>query len=274
MATLGIPQNTIAILQKYNFMFQKRFGQNFLQDQHVMQNIVRSINPQFDDNIVEIGPGLAALTEPVSEKVNKLHVIELDKDLAKRLREHPFLSPKLDIHEADALKFDFNELVHEDKPLRVFGNLPYNISTPLMIHLFSYSDKIKDMHFMLQKEVVERLCAAPNSKNYGRLSVIAQYYCKTMPIMEVPPTAFRPAPKVVSAVIRLIPHKEKPFVANNIENLEKVLAVAFNKRRKTIHNSLSSLFSDEDLQKVGLDFNLRAENINLEQYVQLANLLP
>ena len=253
---------------------RKRFGQNFLQDQHVIQNIVRSINPQFDDNIVEIGPGLAALTEPVSEKVNKLHVIELDKDLAKRLREHPFLSPKLDIHEADALKFDFNELVHEDKPLRVFGNLPYNISTPLMIHLFSYSDKIKDMHFMLQKEVVERLCAAPNSKSYGRLSVIAQYYCKTMPIMEVPPTAFRPAPKVVSAVIRLIPHKEKPFVANNIENLEKVLAVAFNQRRKTIHNSLSSLFSDEDLQKVGLDFNLRAENINLEQYVQLANLLP
>ena len=124
---------------------RKRFGQNFLQDQHVIQNIVRSINPQFDDNIVEIGPGLAALTEPVSEKVNKLHVIELDKDLAKRLREHPFLSPKLDIHEADALKFDFNELVQEDKPLRVFGNLPYNISTPLMIHLFSYSDKIKDM---------------------------------------------------------------------------------------------------------------------------------
>ena len=151
---------------------RKRFGQNFLQDQNVIAGIVKAINPSADDNIVEIGPGLAALTTPVSEKVNKLHVIELDRDLAQRLRENPFLATKLEIHETDALKFDFSTLGSKENPIRIFGNLPYNISTPLMIHLFSQANVIKDMHFMLQKEVVNRLAAAPDSKDYGRLSVI------------------------------------------------------------------------------------------------------
>lgn len=252
---------------------RKRFGQNFLQDQSVIANIVRAINPKVDDNIVEIGPGLAAITTPVSELVNKLHVIELDRDLAQRLRENPFLAPKLDIHEIDALKFDFHELGTPENKVRVFGNLPYNISTPLMIHLFSQCEIIKDMHFMLQKEVVERLAAAPNSKDYGRLSLITQYYCKVIPIMEVKPGAFRPAPKVTSAVVRLIPHEQKPYTVSNIKNLERVLALAFNQRRKTVHNSLRDLFTDEDLSKANIAPNLRAENITLEQYTILANLL-
>lgn len=252
---------------------RKRFGQNFLQDQNVIANIVRAINPSANDNIVEIGPGLAALTTPVSEKVNKLHVIELDRDLAKRLRENPFLSPKLEIHEADALKFDFSTLGSKENPVRVFGNLPYNISTPLMIHLFSQSEVIKDMHFMLQKEVVTRLAAAPDSKDYGRLSLITQYYCKVIPIMEVKPNAFRPAPKVTSAVVRLVPYDKKPYEVKDIRKLEQVLALAFNQRRKTIHNSLRGFISDEELLNLGISPQLRAENITLQQYCQLADML-
>lgn len=252
---------------------RKRFGQNFLQDQNVISNIVRAINPQLNENILEIGPGLAALTNPVSEKVNKLKVIELDRDLADRLRHDPFLAPKLEIYEADALNFDFNLVGSPENKVRVFGNLPYNISTPLMIHLFSMSNVIKDMHFMLQKEVVERLAAAPNSKDYGRLSVITQYYCKVIPILEVKPGAFRPAPKVTSAVVRLVPHDKPPFKVNNVKNLERVLAVAFNQRRKTIHNSVESILTNDDLAKANVAPNLRAENITLEQYCILANLL-
>lgn len=252
---------------------RKRFGQNFLQDQNVIANIVRAINPAADDNIVEIGPGLAALTTPVSEKVNKLHVIELDRDLAKRLRENPFLAPKLEIHEADALKFDFSTLGSKENPVRVFGNLPYNISTPLMIHLFSQADLIKDMHFMLQKEVVNRLAAAPDSKDYGRLSLITQYYCKVIPIMEVKPNAFRPAPKVTSAVVRLVPHDKKPYEVKDIRKLEQVLALAFNQRRKTVHNSLRGFISDDELLSAGINPQLRAENITLAQYCILADML-
>lgn len=251
---------------------RKRFGQNFLQDQNVIAGIVRAINPKPDDNIAEIGPGLAALTTPVSEKVNKLHVIELDRDLAERLRHNPFLAPKLDIHEADALKFDFTTLATK-RPLRVFGNLPYNISTPLMLHLFACSEAISDMHFMLQKEVVERLAATPNTKDYGRLSVITQYYCRVLPIMEVKPGAFRPAPKVTSAVVRLVPHQDKPHKVKDVRLLEQVLAVAFNQRRKTIHNSLGTLFTDSELEEAGLALNLRAENITLAQYCVLADIL-
>ncbi len=252
---------------------RKRFGQNFLQDSHVIQNIVKAINPQAQDNILEIGPGLAALTTPVSELVNKLKVIELDRDLADRLRHNPFLAPKLEIFETDALNFDFRQVASPDHKIRVFGNLPYNISTPLMLHLFSQADVIQDMHFMLQKEVVERLAAAPDSKDYGRLSVITQYYCKVMPIMEVKPHAFRPAPKVTSAVVRLIPHATLPYPVKDIKKLERVLAVAFNQRRKTLHNSVQTILTDAQLQQANIDPNLRAENVSLEQYCLLANML-
>ncbi len=185
---------------------RKRFGQNFLHDPVVIERIVKAINPKPTDILVEIGPGLGAITEPVAEKSGHLTVVELDRDLAQRLREHPVLADKLTIHQADAMKFDFRQLVQPGKKLKVFGNLPYNISTPLLFHLFELTeDDIENMHFMLQKEVVERMTAGHGSKTYGRLSVMTQFFCHAMPVVEVGPGAFKPAPKVDSAVVRLIP---------------------------------------------------------------------
>lgn len=250
---------------------RKRFGQNFLHDDYIIDSIVAAIAPKFDDNIVEIGPGLGALTEPVASKVNCLNVVELDRDLAERLAKHPTLADKLKITQADAMQFDFGQLVTADKQLRVFGNLPYNISTPLMFHLFEYADKISDMHFMLQKEVVNRLCAGPNCKAYGRLSVMAQYYCKVIPVLEVPPTAFIPAPKVDSAVVRLEPYDTPPFIAKSLKILNQVCSMAFNQRRKTVRNSWRDLLSAEQLQEIGIDIGKRAENISVQEYVTVAN---
>lgn len=250
---------------------RKRFGQNFLHDDYIIDSIVAAIAPQWEDNIVEIGPGLGALTAPVASKVKCLNVIELDRDLAARLAEHPVLGDKLNITQADALRFDFGQLASVEKPLRVFGNLPYNISTPLMFHLFEYADKISDMHFMLQKEVVNRLCAGPNCKAYGRLTVMAQYYCRIIPVLEVPPTAFKPAPKVDSAVVRLEPYDTPPFIAKSLKSLTQVCSMAFNQRRKTIRNGLRDLLSVEQLQEIGIDTTKRAENISVEEYVNIAN---
>lgn len=249
---------------------RKRFGQNFLHDPYVINNIVAALNPLADDRLVEIGPGLGAITEPVCELVNELVVVELDRDLAARLRSHPFIASKLRIVEADALKFDFSSLV-ADKPLRIFGNLPYNISTPLMFHLFSFSNLIQDMHFMLQKEVVNRLCASPGNKNYGRLSVMAQYHCKLMPVLDVPPGAFKPAPKVDSAVVRLIPHQKKPIQVKDEHKLQQYCAMAFNQRRKTIRNSLKPLLTEEALIQLDINPELRAENLSLADFARIAD---
>lgn len=251
---------------------RKRFGQNFLHDNYIIESIVAAIQPKKGEALVEIGPGLAALTVPVSKLVDRLTVIEIDRDLASRLVENPFLQNKISVIEQDALNFDFNKLSDTlGQPLRVFGNLPYNISTPLMFHLFEYAPIITDMHFMLQKEVVTRLVAAPNSKNYGRLSVMAQYYCQIIPVLEVPPTAFKPAPKVDSAVVKLIPYKEKPYLVNDIKVLSRITTEAFNQRRKTIRNSLGNLFTSEQIAELGIDPNLRAENLTVQQYCLLAN---
>lgn len=252
---------------------RKRFGQNFLHDAYIIDQIVSVIDPQNGQNLVEIGPGLAALTEPVCERVNNLTVVELDRDLAGRLRSHPFIASKLNIVEADALQFDFSELIQDGKPLRVFGNLPYNISTPLMFHLFSFAGKVQDMHFMLQKEVVNRLAAVPGNKNYGRLSVMAQYYCQVIPVLHVPPGAFNPPPKVDSAVVRLVPHQDKPIKVDDEKNLNKVCSQAFNQRRKTIRNSLKELLTEEQIQGLGINPELRAENLSLDNFAALANLL-
>ncbi|MCL7791664.1 16S rRNA (adenine(1518)-N(6)/adenine(1519)-N(6))-dimethyltransferase RsmA, partial [Pasteurella multocida] len=213
---------------------RKRFGQNFLHDNNVIHGIVSAIYPQKDQFLVEIGPGLGALTEPVGELVDHLTVVELDRDLAERLRHHPFLHHKITVIETDAMQFDFGQLYRDanlaekKQKMRVFGNLPYNISTPLMFHLFKYHDCIQDMHFMLQKEVVKRLCAGPNSKAYGRLTIMAQYFCQVMPVLEVPPTAFKPAPKVDSAVVRLVPHKVLPHPVKDLYWLNRVCSQAFN----------------------------------------------
>ncbi|QLB21263.1 16S rRNA (adenine(1518)-N(6)/adenine(1519)-N(6))-dimethyltransferase [Vespertiliibacter pulmonis] len=256
---------------------RKRFGQNFLHDQNVIHNIVSAINPQKDQFLLEIGPGLGALTEPVADKVDKLTVVELDRDLAERLRHHPFLNQKLTIIEQDALQFNFREyfssLELNGQKVRVFGNLPYNISTPLMFHLFKFHDVIQDMHFMLQKEVVKRLCAAPNSKTYGRLTIMAQYYCQVIPVLDVPPTAFKPAPKVESAVVRLMPYQTLPHPVKDIYWLNRVTTHAFNQRRKTLRNALSTLFTSEQLTILGIDANARAENLSLADYARLANYL-
>ena len=246
---------------------RKRFGQNFLHDNNVIQNIVVAIYPQANQFLVEIGPGLGALTEPVAEQVEHLTVLELDRDLAERLRHHPFLHQKLNVIETDAMQFDFSSLYEQEhlaekgQKLRVFGNLPYNISTPLMFHLFNYHHIIQDMHFMLQKEVVKRLCAAPNSKAYGRLTIMAQYFCQVMPVLEVPPSAFKPAPKVDSAVVRLIPHATLPHPVKDLYWL------------KTLRNALSGLFSPENLTALNIDLNARAENLSIADYARLANWL-
>ena len=234
---------------------RKRFGQNFLNDQFVIDSIVSAINPLKGQAMVEIGPGLGALTEPVGERLDEMTVIELDRDLAARLQTHPFLAPKLTIYQQDAMTMDFGELSQKiGQPLRVFGNLPYNISTPLMFHLFSYTDAIADMHFMLQKEVVNRLVAGPNCKAYGRLSVMAQYYCNVIPVLEVP-------------------HAVIPNPVKELRVLSRITTEAFNKRRKTIRNSLGHLFSPEVMAELGIDATLRAENISVAQYCQLANYL-
>ena len=253
---------------------RKRFGQNFLNDVFVIDSIVSAINPRKGEAMLEIGPGLAALTEPVARDLDHMTVIEIDRDLAERLRHHPQLKDKLTVREQDAMSADFSVISAElGQKLRVFGNLPYNISTPLMFHLFDYTDSISDMHFMLQKEVVNRLAAGPGSKAYGRLSVMAQYYCQVIPVLEVPPHAFKPAPKVDSAVVRLVPHAQKPFPVKNLRWLSRVTTDAFNQRRKTLRNGLSHLFSVEQLETLGIDPTLRAENITVEQFCRLANWL-
>lgn len=252
---------------------KKRFGQNFLHDQHVIGQIVASINPKNGENLIEIGPGLAALTEHVVEYVDKMTVIELDRELAERLENHPVLSKKLDINQGDAMRFDFRQLMKPDMKMRIFGNLPYNISTPLMFHLFEFHDEIQDMHFMLQKEVVNRLAATHGNKSYGRLTVMTQYYCKVTPVLEVGPEAFKPAPKVDSAVVRLEPHAELPHPAKSLKVLNHVVTSAFNQRRKTIRNSLKKIISVEDIESLGINVALRPENLTLENYVTIANFV-
>lgn len=256
---------------------KKRFGQNFLCDDHVIARIVQLIHPRQGQNLLEIGPGLGALTDPVCEVVDQLHVIEIDRDLAKRLRQHPFHASKLHVFEQDALNTDFamvrNACAFPTEKLRVYGNLPYNISTPLIFHLFNHLDNIADMHFMLQKEVVDRLAATPGSKDYGRLSVMAQYYCEIVPVLDVPPESFRPAPKVMSAVVRLIPHAKPPVCLSSVQALNKVCMHAFGQRRKTLRNSLGELLSGEQLAEMGIDPSARAETLSLNAFAQIANKL-
>ncbi|WP_166839270.1 16S rRNA (adenine(1518)-N(6)/adenine(1519)-N(6))-dimethyltransferase RsmA [Rheinheimera pleomorphica] len=252
---------------------RKRFGQNFLHDPQVIGRIVKAIAPKPDDTLVEIGPGLGALTEPVAEAAGHLTVIELDRDLAERLQQHPLLAGKLTIHQADAMKFDFTSLLHGGKKLKVFGNLPYNISTPLLFHLFQYADLIENMHFMLQKEVVQRMTATHGSKAFGRLSVMTQYYCHAMPVVEVGPGAFKPAPKVDSAVVRLLPKAVADRAQVPADVLNRVCLEAFNQRRKTIRNCFSNFASAEQLAQLGLDPSLRPEQLSVEDFIKVATWL-
>ena len=249
---------------------RKRFGQNFLTDDGVLHDIIRAIDPQPDDAMVEIGPGLAAMTRLILERVRHLHVVELDRDLVARL-EKQFDTARLAVHSADALQFDFTQIpVPEGQKLRVVGNLPYNISSPLLFHLAQISGHVKDQHFMLQKEVVERMAAEPGSKTYGRLSVMLQWRYHIELLFVVPPTAFDPPPKVDSAIVRMIP-KAEPLVCEEAK-LEKVVQQAFSQRRKVIRNCLSGMFTENQLIDAGVDPQVRPEAVALEQYVNLARL--
>ncbi|MCG7544572.1 Ribosomal RNA small subunit methyltransferase A [Pseudoalteromonas sp. THAF3] len=252
---------------------RKRFGQNFLHDETVIDKIVTAIDPRPGDNLVEIGPGLGAITEPVCELTDHLNVVELDKDLAERLIHHPFMAPKLTVHQGDAMKFDFSSLLRNDAKLKIFGNLPYNVSTPLLFHLFNFVDEVEHMHFMLQKEVVNRMVAGPGSKAFGRLSVMTQYYCHAIPVIEVPPNCFKPAPKVDSAVVRLVPKDKAQRSAKDTKLLNTVCLEAFNQRRKTLRNSLSNLLDESQLKGLGIDPSLRAESLSLQQFIEIANWL-
>ena len=216
---------------------RKRFGQNFLHDPNVIHRIVKAIHPTEKDNIVEIGPGQGALTIPLLTLCKSINLIELDRDLIKLLEKSLPSVGDFSIHNVDALKFDFSTLKNDERNLRIVGNLPYNISTPLLFHLVKYAADIKDMYFMLQKEVVDRICAEPNTKAYGRLSVMLQYHCEVEKLFNVGPGAFNPAPKVESSIVRLVPLMEKRVSVNDLGMFSQVVSQCFNMRRKTIRNS-------------------------------------
>lgn len=251
---------------------RKRFGQNFLHDPYVIDRIVASINPKPGQHLIEIGPGKGAITESLLDALEgDLDVVELDRDLIPILRTQFFNYPNFTIHEADALQFDFGSLAKDGRPLRMVGNLPYNISTPLMFHLLKYAELIQDMHFMLQKEVVERLCAAPGDSAYGRLGIMMQYRCEARYLFTVPPGAFNPAPKVDSAIVRLSPRKELPFVAQDFDLFSRVVKMAFAQRRKTLKNNLKELISADHLLSLGINPSARAETLSIKSFVQIAN---
>lgn len=252
---------------------RKRFGQNFLHDEAVIVRIIDSIDPQQDDHIVEIGPGKGALTRHLLHKCGRLDTIELDRDLARHLERTLLQEKQFNIHQCDALKFDYSTLTDKPRSLRIVGNLPYNISTPVIFYLLRHAEWIKDMTFMLQLEVVNRLAAGTGEKNYGRLGLMAQYYCQVQHLFNVPSAAFTPKPKVSSAIVRLTPHPTMPVVASNVETLQNVIRTAFTQRRKTLRNSMKNLVPEEQLAALGLDLSLRPENLSLEDYVKLSELI-
>jgi len=248
---------------------KKRFGQNFLTDQSIIHSLVEAINPKLEDIMVEIGPGLGALTQPLTKKLPHLHVVEIDRDIIAWMQNH-YKVGSLSIHESDALKFDFSKL---GQAIRVVGNLPYNISTPILFHLLDNVANIIDMHFMLQKEVVERMVAAPSTSAYGRLSVMLQYRLQMDYLFTVPPEAFDPAPKVESAFVRAVPHSTLPHLAKDEALFAKIVINAFGQRRKTLRNTLKGFLDDEGFAALAIDSQLRAENLSVAQFVAIANHL-
>ncbi len=249
---------------------RKRFGQNFLTDKQVLSDIIDAIAPRQGETMVEIGPGLAAMTALLLKQLDHMHVVELDRDLVTRL-EKAYPRERLTVHSGDALKFDFGAIpVAEGKKLRVVGNLPYNISSPLLFHLADFAHLIEDQHFMLQKEVVERMVAEPGSKTYGRLSVMLQWRYDMSLMFIVPPTAFDPPPQVESAIVRMVPVKQQ--LPCDAKRLEAVVAKAFSQRRKVIRNCVAGMFTEAQLVEAGIDPSVRPEAVSLAQYVALANL--
>jgi 16S rRNA (adenine1518-N6/adenine1519-N6)-dimethyltransferase len=248
---------------------RKRFGQHFLHDPRIIARIVAAVDPQPHDAIVEIGPGLGALTAPLLARVARLHVVELDRDLAEQLRTaHP--PERLAVHAGDALEFDFGSL---PAPLRVVGNLPYNISTPLLFRLAAFAPRLRDLHVMLQREVVDRMVATPSTPDYGRLSVMLQYRFEIARLFGVGPGAFRPPPQVESAVVRLAPRPASALGARDADVLARVVTTAFTKRRKTLRNALEGVADESALRELSIDPRLRPENLGVDEYVRIANAI-
>ena len=251
---------------------RKRFGQNFLRDPQVIARIIAHVNPQGCDHIVEIGPGLGALTTPLLRKTGKMDVVELDRDLIPRLMSTCEGQGELRIHQADALKFDFTRLYPGD-PIRLVGNLPYNISTPLIFRLLESAAHIRDMHFMLQKEVVDRITATPGGGDYGRLSVMTQYHCRAEKCFTIGPDAFKPAPNVHSAIVRLIPHPTPPVNVLDFRVFKQTVTQAFNQRRKTLGRIFKKRLDTTDFESLGISPGARPETLDIQQFIALGNRL-
>ncbi len=249
---------------------RKRFGQHFLCDEEIISRIVLAIDPKPEQHIVEIGPGEGAITLPILRKSGKLTVIELDRDLVPRIAARCEGVGEVQIINADVLNVDLATLVNDARRLRVVGNLPYNISSPILFHCIDHLDAIEDMHFMLQREVVDRMAAGPGSKVYGRLSVMLQLACRVEPLLPVPPQAFRPPPKVDSAVVRLTPLPREQSPLEHIETIARLVRAAFGQRRKTVSNSLDGFANADDLRAVSIDPRARAEQLAPQLFVDLA----
>ena len=247
---------------------KKKFGQNFLVDETIIADIISAIRPEPDDNLVEIGPGLGALTRPLLQKLKHLHVVEIDRDILARLaQEYPQPASRLIIHAGDALEFDLATL---DAPLRIVGNLPYNISTPLLFHFAAHAARITDMHFMLQNEVVERMVAAHSTPAYGRLSVMLQYRFYMEKLLDVPPGSFRPAPKVNSAIVRMIPLPADRIIVKNEKLFGEIVGTSFGQRRKTLRNTLKSFLNEMEFAQLGINPQMRAENLSVADFAKIA----
>ncbi len=249
---------------------RKRFGQNFLRDEGVISRIAGAVHPRSDDHLVEIGPGQGALTESLITSGCQLDVIELDRDLVPGLLAAFSVYPRFRLHSADALKFDYASLAQGDERLRVVGNLPYNISTPLIFKLLKNAAIIRDMHFMLQLEVVNRLAAVPGNKNWGRLGIMAQYQCQVEHLFDVPPEAFNPPPKVQSAIVRLTPRVESPWPDCDEATLRRIVQASFAQRRKTLRNNLKGIIGEDELESLEINPGARAETLELTQFIAIA----
>ncbi|NIV75674.1 MAG: 16S rRNA (adenine(1518)-N(6)/adenine(1519)-N(6))-dimethyltransferase RsmA [Gammaproteobacteria bacterium] len=253
---------------------RKRFGQHFLHDRRVIERIVNAVDPHPGERLVEIGPGRGALTQALLERAGALDVVELDRDLARGLAQRFGSAGGLRVHTADALRFDFTALARAGERLRVVGNLPYNISTPLIFHLLAQRHALEDMHFMLQREIVDRLVAPPGGRDYGRLTVMVRYACDARRLFTVGAGAFTPAPRVASAFVRLSVRREPPVRVGDERVFERLVARCFSQRRKTLRNTLRGWLAEADIRSAGVDPGARPQTLDLEAFAALARVLP
>lgn len=284
MATLGIPQNTIEVLQKYNFNFQKKFGQNFLIDTHVLEKIIEESGITKNDFVLEIGPGIGTMTQYLCENARGVAAVEIDKNLIPILADTLSAYDNVEVINDDILKVDINKLAEEKnggKPIKVVANLPYYITTPIIMGLFESHVPIDSITIMVQKEVADRMQVGPGTKDYGALSLAVQYYAKPEIVAIVPPNCFMPRPNVGSAVIRLTRHKEVPVQVNDEKLMFKIIRASFNQRRKTLANGLNNApdihlskeVIQESIEELGVPVNIRGEALTLQQFAQLSNII-